>query len=336
MKSLEPVGYPGYVGITVGQHPALGSEFVGWTVNEGSVLYSCGGTEEGCGIYVPEGEDAEVTAEFALEPAEQPLTLKINKAKARSSPTPRASNAPARRATNAPAEFAEGAEVTLTASPAAGYRFNFWGSCPSPNGRQCTVTMSEAKEVKANFVKTWKLTVSKTAGSLPGLVAMNPPGDACLYNCQSVTYAYKTGASVTLTGNDFGEKRLLEFTGGTGAAAVCDGETECTVTIGEADSSIEAKFGFKAKAKLSLEKAGGGTASIRATSGFKCRATCGSASAEYFAGPTEEVTVTWELEPGTSSIDWGTGAGTCTGSHTSNGNCKVTMTAAKELVATLE
>ena len=350
----------GSEGVAMTAYPAEGSEILAWQVSfegepSGSATSGCNepgplpkqcqvswsGEEVGgvsanvTALICLEGEEA-VEGECQVPPPTQPLTLLINEGEGTVVSNPAGLTCTGSEGESCEAEFEEGAEVTLTASPAAGYRFNYWGSCPSPNGRKCTVTMSEAKEVKAFFVKVWKLTVSKTAGSLPGLVAMNPPGDACLYNCQSVSYSYKTGAEVVLTGNDFGNKHLVEFTGGTGSAAACDGETECTVTIGEEDSSIEALFGLNAKAKLSVEKAGGGTASIRAVGGFKCRSTCGSASAEYFENLSEEITIYWELEPGTSSIDWGSGGGTCTGVKTTNGNCKVTMNEDHELVATLE
>ena len=274
------------------------------------------------------------------EVTEQPLTARINQGSGTLVSNPAGIECSGAAITECSEEFEEGAEVTLTASPAAGYRLNTW-NCASGagtvNGRQCTVTMSEAREVRANFVPVYDLTVSKTEGSLPGLVAMNPPGDSCLYNCQTITQAYKTGAEVTLSANSYGHKHLVEFTGGTGAATACDGTTECTVTIGTEDSSVEAVFGFDAKSTLSLEKAGGGTASIRAPSGFKCRSICLTASATYWQSPPEEVTVYWELEPGTTSIDWGSGAGTCTGVKTAvNGSCKVTMSADRELVATLE
>ena len=274
------------------------------------------------------------------EVTEQPLTARINQGSGTLVSNPAGIECSGAAITECSEEFEEGAEVTLTASPAAGYRLNTW-NCASGagtvNGRQCTVTMSEAREVRANFVPVYDLTVSKTEGSLPGLVAMNPPGDSCLYNCQTITQAYKTGAEVTLSANSYGHKHLVEFTGGTGAATACDATTECTVTIGTEDSSVEAVFGFDAKSTLSLEKAGGGTASIRAPSGFKCRSICLTASATYWQSPPEEVTVYWELEPGTTSIDWGSGAGTCTGVKTAvNGSCKVTMSADRELVATLE
>ncbi|HEX5376095.1 MAG TPA: hypothetical protein VFW48_08045, partial [Solirubrobacterales bacterium] len=52
--------------------PDPGSEFTGWTVEEG-INFGCGG--ETCSVIVPFGADAKVKATFQDEPGENPLTV---------------------------------------------------------------------------------------------------------------------------------------------------------------------------------------------------------------------------------------------------------------------
>ena len=183
------------------------------------------------------------------------------------------------------------------------------------------------------------LTVSKAAGSRPGILKVLPsPGVVCPYRCQSGAYSYARGKEVTIT--PYEPSPILHFAGwehGSGSAAGCTGSGPCTITLTE-DSSVEALFEEDAKATLSLQKEGGGQASISSSPvGIYCLNSCGSAALDLYAEPTpEEVTLSWNLSNGTSSIEWTSGAGTCTGRSTSNGSCKVTMSAAKSLVAKLE
>ncbi len=44
-----------------------------------------------------------------------------------------------------------GTVVTLTAVPAAGFRFSLWDNCPGPNGDDCVFTMNTAQVIRANF-----------------------------------------------------------------------------------------------------------------------------------------------------------------------------------------
>ena len=165
-----------------------------------------------------------------------------------------------RLTTEETSEFEEGAEVTLTASPAAGYRFYNWPACPgTANGRQCTVTMSAAKEVKVNFKKSWQLTASKAGGSQPGIIKVLPTGVTCPYKCLSSSYEFLDGQEVTVDRYEpNGQLHFTEFTGGTGSAAACDGATTpCSFTL-EADSSIEALFEANAQATLSLQRKAAG------------------------------------------------------------------------------
>ncbi len=102
-------------------------------------------------VYVSHAGNTVEVYELVAGASEQPLTLKINEGEGTVISNPAGITCTGSSGKECTSEFEEGAEVTLTASPAAGYRFNAWGSCPGPNGRQCTVTMSEAKEVGAFF-----------------------------------------------------------------------------------------------------------------------------------------------------------------------------------------
>jgi len=315
--------------VTLTATPEKGFGFAGWT--------GCDSESEGKCI-VTMGELAtsrEVEAEFAELPT-YPLTLEIKEGEGTVVSDPAGIECTGPAGEECTSEFEEGQEVTLTASPAAGYRFFSWGLCPSANGRQCTVTMSEATEVRAKFKKTYNLTIDK-GGSQRGVVLNSKNGVTCAVRCSTSTISLFEGAEVTIyTATPFGNTYMKEFTAGTGSTASCDGTAECTFTL-EEDSSAEALFEERPKATLSIEKEGGGEAKLEGNGTF-CNNSCESQQVEYFSAPTaQEAVIAWELNAGTSSIEWTTGAGTCTGSsEETKGQCKVTMDEAHELVAKLE
>jgi len=202
--------------------------------------------------------------------------------------------------------------------------------------------MDEARDVKAFFIETRGLTIAKAEGSHPGIVKVLPTGNICVVRCDSATYNYLEGQELTLKGVVPSKlDHFAGFSGGTGDAEACNGQTECTITIGAGDSSIEALFEGNEEVALSLQKQGGGQATITANGnypGLRCLNTCSSASGTFYSEPSAEVaTVSWTLNAGTSSIEWTTAAGTCTGSSEEvEGSCEVTMDEAHELVAKLE
>ena len=95
--------------------------------------------------------------------------------------------------------------------------------------------MDEAKDVGVLFLRQYEVNISKSAGSEPGLVLLYPApnGVGCDYNCTDATYNYPEGEAVTLAAYEYpgNHLHLKEFTGGTGDAAVCNGETECSFSV---------------------------------------------------------------------------------------------------------
>ncbi len=330
----------GFTGGYIEMIPGSESELANVEVVEGeAAVEPCTNSSSYCmiGHSGESTEDAKVVITFNAAASEQPLTLKINEGEGTVVSNPAGITCTGSSGKECTSEFEEGAEVTLTASPAAGYRFQQWQNCPSGNfgNRQCTVTMSEAKEVSVKFKRVYALTIVK-AGSGLGSIYNNKNGLTCTLRCQTVTIPFPEGVSFTLTGEAPNKEFYFkEFTGGTGSASACSG-TECTMTLSEA-STVEAVFEDRPTETLSIDKEGGGTAKIWGL--LWCSENCTSTSGDFFSGEpsAKEVVVNWELAPGTSSIEWTSGAGTCTGTKTAvSGSCKVTMNEAHALVAKLE
>jgi hypothetical protein len=231
-------------------------------------------------------------------------------------------------------EIAAGEHVTLTASPAAGYLFKSWKNCDTGgvNGRQCTITLTEGhKPVGAKFVKAFSLEGSKSNPN--GIFSTAPGGVNCGYGCNSSSALYKEGA-LTVKAKPAKNFHFVEFTGGTGSAASCNGVTAetCSIATFNSNSSIEEVYAENAKNTLTLAKEGGGQGFVKTKpTNINCGYTCTAAEAEFFASETVPVTVT--LNKGTTSVTWTTPAGTCTGNALT---CEVPMSAAHSLVAKFE
>jgi hypothetical protein len=134
------------------------------------------------------------------------------------------------------ANFAEGTEVTLTATPGAGSSFSGWGG-PCAGTGKCKVTIDKAREVKAEFASNPKfaLNVSKT-GTGKGAVSSSPAGISCGAAC---TAEFAEGQTVTLTAIAESGSTFVRWSGGP-----CDGSTlsTCEVTIPAGPLSVKAEF----------------------------------------------------------------------------------------------
>src|ERR1700722_3802627 len=127
------------------------------------------------------------------------------------------------------ASYAPGTQVTLTAAPASGWKFNGWSGACSGTGT-CSVTMNSAQSVTATFVQlTYTLAVSLTGS---GSVTSNPSGITCPSACNA---SFNSGTQVTLTATPAGGMSFI------GWAGACSGTGSCSVTMSAAES-VSAAF----------------------------------------------------------------------------------------------
>ncbi len=133
----------------------------------------------------------------------------------------------------------DGTSVTLTATPATGSSFAGWSGAGCSGTSTCTVIMSEARAVNAEFAVVppvppvlFNLAVSKS-GTGGGTVTSSPAGINCGADCSE---SLEDGSSVTLTAKP---TTGSSFAGWSGAG--CSGTSTCTVTMSAA-RAVDAKF----------------------------------------------------------------------------------------------
>ena len=130
------------------------------------------------------------------------------------------------------AAFADGTKVTLSATPASGWRFETWsGACGGPGA--CVTQVAADMTVWATFVKLppHTLTVARN-GTGSGRVASAPPGIDCGTSCSG---SFAEGTVVQLSAQPASGST---FAGWSGA---CSGTGDCSVTI-NADATVMATF----------------------------------------------------------------------------------------------
>ena len=224
------------------------------------------------------------------------------------------------------AEFGEGEVVTLSATPAEGSSFAGWGGACSGTGA-CEVTMSEAREVTAEFsggggpvLHTLKVTVSgegsvsADAGAISGCTSSGGP------SCEG---SYAEGAKVTLTETP---KAGNVFAGW--GTPQCDESTAttCVVTIGKGDEGVAASFEAEPEEPgipLTVSVEGPGT--VTSDKGLiSCNPFC---SDEYAEGT--KVTLTASPSEGSLFMAWKH----CDAGGINGRQCTVAMSKAKQVSA---
>lgn len=130
-------------------------------------------------------------------------------------------------------DFLPKTSVTLTATPDANNAFAGWTGCKSKTN-VCTISMTAAKTVTANFKPAFMLNVT-LSGSGSGVVTSKPAGLNCGIDCDE---NYVSNTKVTLSAK---AAKNSSFAGWTGA---CVGTKTCSVTMAEA-KNVTAMFNLK-------------------------------------------------------------------------------------------
>ena len=199
--------------------------------------------------------------------------------------------------------------------------FSGWSGGGCSGTGSCSVTMSAATTVTANFsVQQFNLTVSKS-GTGSGTVTSNPAGINCGSTC---TASYNSGTVVALTASAAAGSTFSGWSGGG-----CSGTGACNVPM-NATTTVTATF-TRQQFTLTVTHQGLGLGTVQSNpAGINnCSGTC---SATFNSG-TVTLTATPGLLSGFSS--WG---GACTGSGTTctlNLNANTTVTANFRLLGLL-
>ncbi len=209
--------------------------------------------------------------------------------------------------------YPQGTSVTLTAAPQSGATFSGWvGACTGTG--TCTVTMSAARMVTANFTQITRILTVAKAGTGAGTVTSTSAGINCGADC---TEPYAQGTIVTLTA---AASTGSTFSGWSGAG--CTGTGICGVSM-TAAATVTATFAANPTPTYALTVTVNGSGGVGSSpAGITCPSNC---TAPFAQGTVVTLAAT-EIS-GQPFTGW---SGACTGTST----CTVTMNAAASVTAT--
>lgn len=218
------------------------------------------------------------------------------------------------------AEYDEGSEVVLTATPDAHSAFAGWSGACAGTATTCRVTMSQAREVTAEFLALPQQNLSVSVeGSGEGEVTSEPAGIECsVGSTGNCVEHFNKDSTVTLIATPAPHTRFKEWVG-----LPCDESTAptCPVTMSK-DEEIGARFEAIPPQQLNVSVSGNGSVSSE-PAGISCPSTC---SGEFDEGST--VTLIAAPAAHQELVGW-----SGCGGEPAPGRCEVQMSEAKAVEA---
>jgi hypothetical protein len=203
------------------------------------------------------------------------------------------------------ADFDLDTTIVLTANASYGSVFTGWSGGGCSGEAPCTLTMSAAKTVQANFVPGYVLYVTTDQTYGTGKVTSTPAGIDCGATCRA---AISPGGSVTLTAIPDAGSLFVGWSGDS-----CSGTAPCIVAMNQ-PRNVKATF-VVAPRRISVGKTGTGDGVVTSTNGT---IVCGSTCDANFS-PAVGIELVAIPVQGSAFVGW---SGGCTGS----GNCIISQT----------
>ena len=210
--------------------------------------------------------------------------------------------------------FLQGASITLTSAPSAGWRFGSWTGGECPGTGTCLVVVAGPATVTATFLPiTHELTVAAVGN---GAINSTPTGITCPSDCDE-TYAQGTAVMLAAT-----PSAGHQFTGWSDGGCSGSGSGACIVTM-SVDTPVVANFAAVEPNTQALNVIVSGPGLVSSTpTGILCGADCARVYPEGTA-------VTLIATPNPDAVFEGWGGGVCAGIE----SCVVTMNATSTVTA---
>lgn len=209
------------------------------------------------------------------------------------------------------ASFADGTEVTLTASQDASSVFDGWSGGGCSGTGDCVVTLASDASVTAEFTATQFPVNVGLAGSGNGSVSSSPAGIACPDDCEE---SFARTEIVTLTASPESGSAFSHWEGD------CSGNGDCVLDMDGGPYTVTARF--ELLRTLSVGLSGGGSGTVTSSpAGIGCPGDCNEV---YLNGTTIDLTAV--ADAGSAFAGW---SDACSGT----GACSILMDADESVTA---
>ncbi|MBP6597953.1 MAG: trypsin-like serine protease [Giesbergeria sp.] len=138
--------------------------------------------------------------------------------------------------TNCAANFSTNSSVTLTATASSGGSFLGWSGACAGLSNVCTVTMSAARSVTANFSAVADMRLIALSKSGKGVVTSAPAGIYCDAACGSISSNFPSNKNIILTATPISGSIFLGWSG------ACSGTSQCIISAGASTVNVTALF----------------------------------------------------------------------------------------------